>query len=363
MTTELSTIHLHPSSGRRAAALHGLCGGDVHLPGEAGYDAARLPWNVAVDQRPAAVARPRPDPPALRERSGHRLTGPVTADLSIGTQVCTDRYQARWAARLPPWWSMRHLTPRRVPMNERTRNTEVNAATLHTWSSQVRLPGQAAAHPGPVDLTRAYLMHHALRRDLADFRAAVSATPLDEPVTWLSLRSRWQFFVTAVLRHQAAEDAGLRPALRPLTDALGRATLDEVETEHAVIEKLLAECTKGFDLLAPPPDVNAHAALVATLHRALELVGAHLDREERETLRILQEVLTQEEWSAIEDTHFTATLPPAEVVALVPWLLHRVPGPIRRDHLARAGRAQHLVWLATRAAFTRRHRLTFAHAG
>jgi hypothetical protein len=59
MTTETSTIHLHPSSGQRAAALHGLCGGDVHLPGEAGYDAARLPWNVAVDQRPAAVARPR----------------------------------------------------------------------------------------------------------------------------------------------------------------------------------------------------------------------------------------------------------------------------------------------------------------
>jgi hypothetical protein len=51
------------------------------------------------------------------------------------------------------------------------------------------------------------------------------------------------------------------------------------------------------------------------------------------------------------------------VVTLVPWLLHRVPGPIRRDHLTRAGRAQHLLWLATRAGFTRRERLTFAHAG
>ncbi|MEI4872690.1 FAD-binding protein, partial [Klebsiella pneumoniae] len=27
-------------------------------PGDPGYDAARLPWNVAVDQRPAAVAVP-----------------------------------------------------------------------------------------------------------------------------------------------------------------------------------------------------------------------------------------------------------------------------------------------------------------
>lgn len=42
----------------RAESLRGLCDGAVHLPGDAGYDAARLPWNVALDQRPAAVARP-----------------------------------------------------------------------------------------------------------------------------------------------------------------------------------------------------------------------------------------------------------------------------------------------------------------
>lgn len=33
--------------------------GAIHLPGDAGFDTARLPWNVAVDQRPAAVAEPR----------------------------------------------------------------------------------------------------------------------------------------------------------------------------------------------------------------------------------------------------------------------------------------------------------------
>jgi len=43
----------------RAESLRGLCGGNVHLPGDAGYDAARTPWNVAVRQQPAAVAIPR----------------------------------------------------------------------------------------------------------------------------------------------------------------------------------------------------------------------------------------------------------------------------------------------------------------
>lgn len=35
-----------------------LCGGALHRPGDPGYDDARMPWNVAVDLRPAAVAHP-----------------------------------------------------------------------------------------------------------------------------------------------------------------------------------------------------------------------------------------------------------------------------------------------------------------
>ena len=52
--------HLTPSQSITAGhALRGLLGGRVYLPGDDGYDAARLPWNVAVDQRPAAIAVPR----------------------------------------------------------------------------------------------------------------------------------------------------------------------------------------------------------------------------------------------------------------------------------------------------------------
>jgi len=40
------------------SALRDLCGGAVALPGDDGYDAARQGFNLAVDQRPAAVAYP-----------------------------------------------------------------------------------------------------------------------------------------------------------------------------------------------------------------------------------------------------------------------------------------------------------------
>jgi FAD/FMN-containing dehydrogenase len=60
MTIDLNAHQRSSASTVPAAhALRGLLGGRVHLPGDPGYDAARLPWNVAIDQRPAAVAVPR----------------------------------------------------------------------------------------------------------------------------------------------------------------------------------------------------------------------------------------------------------------------------------------------------------------
>ncbi|WP_432479482.1 FAD-binding oxidoreductase [Nocardioides sp. GXQ0305] len=41
-----------------AEVLRGLCGGAVHLAGDAAYDEVRLPWNLQADSRPAAVAYP-----------------------------------------------------------------------------------------------------------------------------------------------------------------------------------------------------------------------------------------------------------------------------------------------------------------
>ncbi|GAA4370338.1 FAD-binding oxidoreductase [Nocardioides caricicola] len=57
MTIELDTQSR--TSLPRAHALRGLLDGRLHLPGDAGYDGARVAWNFAVDQRPAAVALPR----------------------------------------------------------------------------------------------------------------------------------------------------------------------------------------------------------------------------------------------------------------------------------------------------------------
>src|SRR6478735_1091176 len=44
-----SADHAGAEPSGRAHLLRGLCAGAVHLPGDPGYDEARMPWNVAVD--------------------------------------------------------------------------------------------------------------------------------------------------------------------------------------------------------------------------------------------------------------------------------------------------------------------------
>ena len=52
---------------------------------------------------------------------------------------------------------------------------------------QISLPGQAHVAEGPHDQTGMYLMHHAFRRDLAAFEAAVRQTPLHDDAVWRAL--------------------------------------------------------------------------------------------------------------------------------------------------------------------------------
>lgn len=235
------------------------------------------------------------------------------------------------------------------------------SATTATWPGQLRLPGQAAAHPGPVDLTMMYVMHHAFRRDLSAFAEAARSTPAADRVTWPALAGRWELFAEVLHHHHAGEDAGLWPALLARTDDAGRDVLRAMESEHDEIDPVLEACGAGFARLAGHADEDARAALAVRLCAARESLGRHLAHEERDAMAIVQGVLTNEEWDAIEEEHFRAGLRPAQLLVLVPWCLHGLPGPLLRELLGRAGRVTRLVWLVTRAGFTRRERLAFRY--
>lgn len=227
---------------------------------------------------------------------------------------------------------------------------------------QLRLPGQAAAAEGPVDLTMMYVMHHAFRRDLACFAAATAATPVADREPWEAMANRWELFAAALHHHHSGEDAGLWPLLHERATDSEREVLRCMADEHAEIDPLLESCEAGFRRLARHADEDARRALGVRLVAARERLGHHLDHEETGAIPILQRVLTQADWERVEAEHFRPGLGFCDLLVLVPWALDGLPSTARRTLFEAPGGGVHrLLWLLTRRRYQRRTAVAFRY--
>lgn len=228
------------------------------------------------------------------------------------------------------------------------------------WPRQLRLPGQAAAPDGPVDLSMMFVMHHAFRRDLAAFATAVPRTPVTDRDTWRALAARWVVLVTALHHHHEGEDRWLWPALLERADPGERRTLAEMVAEHEAIDPLLESAALGLEALAAGAGEDVRAALAVRLAAARESLGRHLAHEETDAVRILQASLSVAQWAGIE-AHFGEGVTLGRVLTLVPWAVHGVPAHLLRDLFARTGRTHRVIWWFTRRRFARRESRAFRY--
>lgn len=232
----------------------------------------------------------------------------------------------------------------------------------HTWPRQLRLPGQVAAPDGPIDMRMMYVMHHAFRRDLDLFSAAVRSTPAAERGTWALLGERWALFAEALHEHHTIEDVGVWPALEQLGTEDEVATLHAMEAEHSEIDPLLEGCAAGFRRLAQHADEDTRAALAVRVCAARESLRRHLAHEETEAIVIIQRLLTQEEWTRIEEEN-APDLRLGQAFRLVPWAAYGVPREaLERVFREPGGGGFRVIWRLTRRRFARRHARTFRFA-
>jgi len=235
---------------------------------------------------------------------------------------------------------------------------------------QLTLPGQAAAPEGPVDTMAMYVMHHAFRRDLAAFAAAVPATPVEDRATWRRLQQRWELFAAVLHKHHSGEDAGLWPMLLDRVDAAGdaqgRRTLEDMEAEHGEIDPTLQACAAGFARLAEHPQIEGaadeRAALAVRLVAARERLGAHLRHEECDAMALVQHHLTQEDWEEMVREHFDKGQTPKDLVRVVPWAVHGLSREQVKQVGGSAGPVLVLAWrLFMKRPFERRERAAFRY--
>ncbi len=228
--------------------------------------------------------------------------------------------------------------------------------TTTTPRRQIELPGQTHVAEGPLDHTGMYVMHHALRRDLAAFAAALEATPLTDTGTWEALAGRWGRFASLLHHHHTAEDTLYWPVLAGAVEARGsaadRAEVTAMSEEHAAIDPLVGAVTDGFRAVVGHPCETHRNALVIRLAGLRAVLDDHLRHEETVVLPLVQRVMTADELAAIEQA-IGKSYPARETGFIIGWALHQVPAEAREAMFALAGAPYRVLHALVRRRFAR----------
>ncbi|WP_110206206.1 hemerythrin domain-containing protein [Nocardioides daejeonensis] len=225
-------------------------------------------------------------------------------------------------------------------------------------TDQILLPGQAAAPPGPADLTMMYVLHHAFRRDLRDFRRAAEGTSPEDGNAWRRLRDRWQLFTTELHLHHTKEDEILWPLLteraRAADDVESLRVLQEMEDEHAVLDPLLTSCDAGFAALAGGADEDVRNDLRDDLAELEAALGRHLGHEESEAVPIVQRYVPGEEWEVVEREKFRGRPSVGHARRFLPWIFKGLSAEAAERVAAIGGPGMRLLLASARRGFARR---------
>jgi hemerythrin-like domain-containing protein len=221
---------------------------------------------------------------------------------------------------------------------------------------------------GPHDQTGMYVIHHAFRRDLDRFQAAVRLTAVVDDTTWRALAARWQRFAEVLHHHHTVEDAHIWPVMQRRIEERGEAVepggleaLRAMAAEHDLVDPALEACGRGFAAMAERPSDDQRNALDVRVTAARSALLDHLRHEETVALPLLQRTLTAEDFAATEAAAQRA-YPPRILAFLVPWVADGLPPDVVARVLGEAGLAYRVLLRLCRPRYARAERRAFAHA-
>ena len=165
-----------------------------------------------------------------------------------------------------------------------------------------------------LDMTMMFAVHDALRRDVRAIEAIAHRT--DDPQQVLRTAVGWELFKRFLHVHHTTEDIAIWPVMSgKLTDRPGDlALLDAMEQEHARIDPLLA----AIDAALADRD-HGHERIGGLADALTTELTGHLTHEESDTLRLIDDVMTEEEWERFAELHRDKI--GADGPRYMPWVL------------------------------------------
>ncbi|GAA2848812.1 hypothetical protein GCM10010517_06110 [Streptosporangium fragile] len=203
----------------------------------------------------------------------------------------------------------------------------------HPDVPQIRLPGQAAAVPGPLDMTNMYLAHFGFRRDLGRLLTAVCQVRLDDRRRIRALAEHLAWVLLVLHHHHTAEDKTVWPRLRERAPEAIE-TIDALEAEHQEADRWIRESESAFAAFDRAPTEEGRTRLATALRSLADTLGAHLAHEETEGIPLMMAHITPEE-DAQGHKDIQKEYGLTGMIKLVAWITFDLP-PEVEEHLRRS---------------------------
>jgi hypothetical protein len=200
----------------------------------------------------------------------------------------------------------------------------------------------AKAGSGTPNLVGMLLVHRAFRREFAAL--ALAATQRPDAERTAALNDQLDLMLRMLHEHHTGEDTLLWPSVRRRSPG-SAAVLDEMEAEHDELDPLIRRSGE-----TAVPFTERAGALAALSER----LGAHLDREERDALPLLERHVPGDEYAAIEKEILRTIGKDLPVFAGA--VLSYTSADERRALFATMPRILQVMWLLSwRRKYARRH--------
>jgi hypothetical protein len=151
----------------------------------------------------------------------------------------------------------------------------------------------------PADTNMMRIVHNALRRDLERARVVLTRVPPPDDRQRTAIAERLVWLMAVLEAHHRSEDLGLYPVVRD-RDAGAAALLDDMASDHAAVAIAIADLENAA---ATYGERDEREPLIDALDRLTAVLLPHLQREEAEMMPVVSRVITNAEWSEIEQRH------------------------------------------------------------
>lgn len=162
------------------------------------------------------------------------------------------------------------------------------------------------------DIREMYLAHSMFRREFGLLPALISGVAAADAERAAVVERHYELVHGLLHHHHQAEDTYLWPRLAVRAPQEATPVTQAMESQHAWLDKVLADLTDGLRQWRETGDQAAGTALAETAGLLNELLTEHLAAEEDQALPLIARHITAAEWGEMAQAG-AASLDPAQM--------------------------------------------------